>query len=91
MAIRGDLDGEFDVDSTYGTIIEYILIAKDWVVQQTLARLRRDLEADDREFQDRLAAARKREEAWKRAKIGRTIKRPVRNPLDCRISPSLNS
>lgn len=51
------------------------------MVQQTLARLRRELEADDREFEDRLAAARKREEAWKRAKVGRAIKRPVRIPL----------
>jgi hypothetical protein len=54
-----------------------MIIAKDWVVQQTLARLRRELEAEDKEFQGKLAEARKREESWKRAKKGRVVKRPV--------------
>jgi len=36
---------------------------KDWVIEQTLERARRDLEADEPGCEERLAQARKREEA----------------------------
>ncbi|CAA7261430.1 unnamed protein product [Cyclocybe aegerita] len=49
--------------------------AKDWVVEQTLNRLRREMEADEREYEEKLARARKREELMRRAAKGRVTKR----------------
>ncbi|KAF8967073.1 helicase C-terminal domain-containing protein [Flammula alnicola] len=49
--------------------------AKDWVIEQTLARVRRELEANDREYEERLAQARKREEIMRRAAKGKATKR----------------
>lgn len=51
--------------------------AKDWVIQQTLDRVRRELEADEQEYEARLAQARKREEVMRRAAKGRVTKRLV--------------
>ncbi|KAF8195495.1 helicase C-terminal domain-containing protein [Pholiota molesta] len=45
--------------------------AKDWVVEQSLERVRRELEADEQEYEERLAQARKREEIMRRAAKGR--------------------
>ncbi len=52
--------------------------AKSWVFEQTLARIRRDMEMDEREYQARLTNARKREEALRRAAGARVVKRQVR-------------
>ncbi|KJA17484.1 hypothetical protein HYPSUDRAFT_146538 [Hypholoma sublateritium FD-334 SS-4] len=52
------------------------ILAKDWVVEQTLERVRRELEADEQEYETRLAQARKREEIMRRAAKGRVTKRP---------------
>lgn len=52
-------------------------IAKDWVIEQTLERVRREMEADEREYEERLAKARKREEMMRRAAKGRAVKRQV--------------
>ena len=38
------------------------------MIEQTLERARRDLEADEREYEERLIQARKREETIRRAK-----------------------
>jgi len=51
--------------------------AKDWVTEQTIARIRREMEADEREYEERLAQARKREELMRRASKGRVIKKLV--------------
>ena len=50
---------------------------KDWVIEQTLERARRDLEADEREYEERLAQARKREETIRRAAKAKVTKRIV--------------
>jgi chromosome transmission fidelity protein 1 len=50
-------------------------LAKDWVVEQSLERVRRELEADEQEYEERLAQARKREEIMRRAAKGRVVKR----------------
>lgn len=52
-------------------------LAKDWVVEQTIERVRRELEADEEEYEMRLAQARKREEIMRRAAKGRVTKRLV--------------
>jgi chromosome transmission fidelity protein 1 len=54
-----------------------VYIAKDWVIEQTLERVRREMEADEREYEERLAKARKREELMRRAAKGRAVKRQV--------------
>ncbi len=54
-------------------------IAKDWVIEQTLARIRRDMEADEQEYEARLAKARKREDMLRRAAKARVVKRQVGN------------
>ncbi|KDR82649.1 hypothetical protein GALMADRAFT_57427 [Galerina marginata CBS 339.88] len=51
--------------------------AKDWVIEQTLERVRREMEADEKEYEEKLAQARKREEILRRAAKGRVTKRPV--------------
>ncbi|KAF8908999.1 helicase C-terminal domain-containing protein [Gymnopilus junonius] len=45
--------------------------SKDWVIEQTVERMRREMEADEREYEKRLAQARKREELMRRAAKGR--------------------
>ena len=85
MTGRDDLDGKVLVESVVKTSTDCVLywkIDEDWVAQQTMARLRRELEADEAEFQDRLAQARRKEQAWRRARAGRIIKRPVRISRD---------
>jgi chromosome transmission fidelity protein 1 len=52
-------------------------IAKDWVVEQTRERVRREMEADERAYEDRLAQARKREDAMKRMAKARVVKKTV--------------
>jgi len=52
--------------------------ALEWVISHTRDRLRRELEADEKEYEERLAAARKREEAQKRKFFARNVKRQVR-------------
>ncbi|KAF8272016.1 DNA repair helicase [Lactarius quietus] len=47
----------------------------EWVVSQTRDRLRRELEADEQEYEERLAAARKREEAQRRKFFARNVKK----------------
>ncbi|KAF9534507.1 helicase C-terminal domain-containing protein [Crepidotus variabilis] len=49
--------------------------AKDWVIEQTLARMRREMEADEREYEEKLAKARRREEMLRRAAKARVVKR----------------
>ena len=49
----------------------------EWVVSQTRDRLRRELEADEQEYEERLAAARKREEAQRRKFFARNLKKQV--------------
>lgn len=51
--------------------------AKDWVVEQTLARIRREMEADEREYEEKLSEARKREQQLRRKAAGRLNKKPV--------------
>jgi chromosome transmission fidelity protein 1 len=51
--------------------------AKDWVVEQTLARIRREMEADEREYEDKLSEARKREQQLRRKAAGRLNKKAV--------------
>lgn len=53
-------------------------VANDWVALQTLDRRRRELEAEEAEYRERLLRARKREEAMKRIASGRVVKRQVR-------------
>lgn len=64
-----------------------VSIAKDWVIEQTLARIRRDIEADEREYEARLAKARKREDMLRRAAKARVVKRQVGKPVHfCSLS-----
>ncbi|KAI0304347.1 DNA repair helicase [Multifurca ochricompacta] len=49
--------------------------APEWVISQTRDRLRRELEADEQEYEEHLAAARKREETQRRKLFARNIKR----------------
>ncbi|KAI0279235.1 helicase C-terminal domain-containing protein [Russula aff. rugulosa BPL654] len=49
--------------------------APEWVISQTRDRLRRELEADEREYEERLAAARKREEVQRRKFFARNVKK----------------
>ena len=55
----------------------YESTAPEWVISQTRDRLRRELEADEREYEERLAAARKREEIQRRKFFARSVKRQV--------------
>jgi chromosome transmission fidelity protein 1 len=54
-----------------------VVQVKDWVIEQTLERARRDLEADELEYEERLAQARKREEAIRRAAKAKVTKKFV--------------
>lgn len=49
----------------------------DWVLAQTLERKRRELEAEELDFAERLANARRREEALKKAARARARKKLV--------------
>lgn len=51
---------------------------KDWVVEQTRERIQRQLESEERDYQDRLLAARKREELMRRKAHARVLKKAVR-------------
>ena len=55
----------------------FVIQVKDWVIEQTLERVRRDLEADELEYEERLAQARKREEATRRAAKAKVTKKIV--------------
>lgn len=55
-----------------------VSVAKYWVIEQTLDKMRREMEADEQEYEAKLLKARKREEAMRRASKGRVNKRPVR-------------
>jgi chromosome transmission fidelity protein 1 len=55
----------------------FVVQVKDWVIEQTLERARRDLEADELEYEERLAQARKREEAIRRAAKAKVTKKIV--------------
>jgi chromosome transmission fidelity protein 1 len=62
--------------------------APEWVISQTRDRLRRELEADELEYEERLSAARKREETQRRI-FARSIKRQVCSFLaSCTIAPN---
>ena len=54
------------------------IAAHDWVAAQALDRRRRELEAEEAEYGERLLRARRREEAMKRIASGRVVKRQVR-------------
>ncbi|KAG6903272.1 hypothetical protein C0995_000167 [Termitomyces sp. Mi166 len=49
--------------------------AKDWVVEQTRERVRREMEADEREYEVRLAEAKKREDLLKKMSRARVVKK----------------
>ncbi|RDB17932.1 ATP-dependent DNA helicase CHL1 [Hypsizygus marmoreus] len=49
--------------------------AKDWVVEQTRERVRRELEADEQEYEERLIKARKREAAMRKTFKARVVKK----------------
>lgn len=52
-----------------------------WVLEQTKERLKRELEAEEKELEEQLMKARKREAAAKRAALARVRKRPASVPL----------
>lgn len=52
---------------------------KDWVVEQTRERIKRQLESEERDYQDKLLAARKREELMRRKAHARVLKKAVRS------------
>lgn len=54
--------------------------AKDWVIEQTIARVRREMEADEAEYERNLAQARKREQQMRRMASGRMAKRAKYGP-----------
>lgn len=61
------------------------------MVEQTLERVRREMEADEREYEERLAKARKREEMMRRAAKGRAVKRQVsRLSVAARLAPNVD-
>lgn len=59
----------------------------DWVAVQTLSRRRRELEAEEVEYRERLLRARRREEAMKRMSSGRVVKRQKFTHLDAKYPP----
>ncbi|PPR07101.1 hypothetical protein CVT24_010937 [Panaeolus cyanescens] len=62
--------------------------AKGWVIEQALDRVRREMEAEEQEYEDRLAMARKREELIRRASKARVLKRKKKNPVESNQSDS---
>lgn len=73
--VRFPPDISFDVASL--CVVGLGRIGPDWVMEQTKERLRRELEADEREYEERLRKARKREAAAKKAALARVRKKPV--------------
>ncbi|KAF8073637.1 helicase C-terminal domain-containing protein [Lyophyllum atratum] len=61
------------------TVAEDEADAKDWVIEQTKERVRRELEADEREYEGRLAEARKREDLMKKMSKARVVKKARRD------------
>ncbi|KAG6832015.1 hypothetical protein H0H92_006051 [Tricholoma furcatifolium] len=53
--------------------------AKDWVIEQTVERVRRELEADEREYEAKLSDARKRENTLKKMCRARVVKKQKRD------------
>jgi chromosome transmission fidelity protein 1 len=49
----------------------------DWVISQTIARRKRELEAEEADYEMRLSAARKREEAIRKMTRAKVTKKPV--------------
>jgi chromosome transmission fidelity protein 1 len=60
-----------------GTGISDYHSAKDWVIEQTRERMKREMEADEREYEERLAQARKRETLMKKMAKARVVKKTV--------------
>ena len=54
-----------------------VRVVMDWVLAQTLDRKRQQLEAEEMEYAERLAQARKREVIMRHAAKGRVRKKPV--------------
>jgi hypothetical protein len=52
----------------------------DWVIAQTMERHRRELEAEEVRYEERLATARRKEASMKRLAKARVTKKPV-SPL----------
>jgi hypothetical protein len=52
------------------------MVAPDWVIAQTRERYMRELEADEKEYEERLTNARKKEAAMKKA-MARVTKKTV--------------
>lgn len=63
--------------SDIGFTILLCLVAADWVLAQTLDRKRRELEAEEIEYSERLAKARQREAVMRKAARGRVRKKMV--------------
>lgn len=61
----------------------------DWVIAQTMERHRRELEAEEVRYEERLAAARRKETSMKRLAKARVTKKPV-SPLHRFGSPIIN-
>ncbi|KAF9778687.1 helicase C-terminal domain-containing protein [Thelephora terrestris] len=59
----------------------------DWVALQTLDRRRRELDAEEAEYRERLFRARRREEAMKRIASGRVVKRQKLSHPDGKYIP----
>ncbi|KAJ3556498.1 hypothetical protein NP233_g11962 [Leucocoprinus birnbaumii] len=65
------------VESPTGTNSSLIFDqGKEWVIEQTRERIRRQLEADELAYQERLVSAGRREEAMRRAARARVLKKP---------------
>lgn len=73
MIVRAPL--EFNIQKTS----QPCYLANDWVATQALSRRRRELEAEEAEYLERLLRARRREETMKRIASGRVVKRQVRS------------
>ena len=57
--------------------LKFHCLAKEWVIEQARERVRRELEADEREYEERLAQARKREVLMKKMAKARVVKKTV--------------
>lgn len=55
----------------------------DWVTAQTRERYRRELEADEKELDERLARARKKEAVLRNIAKAKVIKKPVCSSFQC--------
>lgn len=61
--------------------VSHIIEAPEWVVAQTIARRKRELETEELEYAERLDAARKREAQLRKLARGHVRKKPVIGPL----------